>query len=120
MAVATNDKKWNSHHGVQVIAARVNVKSLAAEAAIIREEAARHKLTGEHKESLHRHRRGRLRREARYAQLAYAFLRGRKYREVEQKVRYGNEPNRITLAKKISRFQYTDEVTVGRWLARTA
>ena len=119
MSTATK-KKWNSFEGVQVLAARVNVKSLAAEARIIREEAVRRSLTGKYKDALQSHRRGRLRHEARYAQLAYAFLRGRGYRQAEQKVRRGNEPDHMMLTRKICRFRYVDSVTVGKWLSRTA
>jgi len=60
---------------------RCNIKSLAAEARIIRGEENR---CGQaYRACLSSHRRGRLRDEARYAQLVLAFLRGRKYRMVE-------------------------------------
>jgi hypothetical protein len=60
---------------------RVNIKSLAAEARIIRKEAKRAGL--EYEMELTAHRRGSLREEARYAHLALAFVRGVPYKRVE-------------------------------------
>lgn len=64
---------------------RVNVKSLAAEAKIIRQEAWRCGMAYEY--SLTLHRKGRLREEARYAHLALAYFRGRSYKSVEAKAK---------------------------------
>lgn len=61
---------------------RVNIKSLAAEAKIIRREARR--AGNFYSWQLTEHRRGRLRQEARITHLALAFVRGRAYRSVEQ------------------------------------
>lgn len=61
---------------------RVNVKSLAAEAGIIRKEARRCGIQYEMQLTLHR--RTYLRRAARVAQLSLAFVRGRPYRTVEK------------------------------------
>lgn len=66
---------------------RVNIKSLAAEAKIIRQEAKR--CGACYVSYLTEHRRGRLREEARCAHLALAYLRGRTYRQVEGK---GSKP----------------------------
>lgn len=82
---------------------RVNIKSLAAEARIIRQETRR--AGPAYRNALAEHRRGRLRSEARYAHLAQAFIRGRAHREVEVKTR---EPAWKTLsyaylARKIER-----------------
>lgn len=55
--------------------AKVNVKSLAAEARIIRQEELR--TSGEVRRQMYLHRVGHVRGEARAAQLAYGFLRGR-------------------------------------------
>lgn len=67
--------------------AKVNVMSLAAEAKLNRIEAnkakARNRKSVAYK--LDDHRRGHLRREARAANLAYAFLKGRDYKQVEAK-----------------------------------
>lgn len=60
---------------------RVNVKSLAAEARLIREEANR--CGQQYASHLTEHRRGRLREESRAAQLALAFIRKRPYYTVE-------------------------------------
>lgn len=92
----------------QVVALKVKVKSLAAEARIIRLEEHRAKgrrvatdakgsdkgdsrplfgFKGRHdakRESLHRHRVRDVRSEARAALLAYAFIRGREYATVER------------------------------------
>lgn len=60
---------------------RVNVKSLAAEAKIIRRETKR--AGSVYRERLVDHRRGKLRAESRATQLALAFLRETPYRSVE-------------------------------------
>lgn len=60
---------------------KVKVKSLATEAAIIRLEERRSK--GVLRNSLCEHRRGIVRHEGRHAQLAYGYLRGRSYEQVE-------------------------------------
>lgn len=61
---------------------KVKIKSLAAEAVIIRSEER--KSNGVLRGSLADHRRGIVRTEARHAQIAYAFLRGRRYEQIEQ------------------------------------
>jgi len=65
----------------QRIFLKVKAKSLAAEAAIIRQETAR--APKEFRSDLSAHRRTAVRSAARNTQLAYAFLRGRRYRQVE-------------------------------------
>jgi hypothetical protein len=95
---------------------RVNVKSLAAEAAIIRREARR--AGPPYACALDLHRRTRLREEARYAQLALAFVRGRRYRQVEVKIQ-GDLPSSIKLREKLSRFLPSTALTeadVTAWL----
>jgi len=67
---------------------KVKIKSLAAEAQIIRHEERRS--AGLRRASLCEHRRGIVRREARSALLAYGYLRGRLYPELER----SNRPNR--------------------------
>lgn len=68
---------------------RVKLKSLAAEARIIRkEEQATH---GEQRDRLHAHRVGIVRFEARAAHLAYGFIRGRTRDQMEP-VRYPGLP----------------------------
>lgn len=72
---------------------KIKIKSLAAEARIIRSEE--HKWKGDHplRETLHNHRVHDVRKEARCSQLAYGFLRGREYRQLETKTHEGNSPN---------------------------
>jgi hypothetical protein len=62
---------------------KVKIKSLAEEAKIIRNEER--KATGEKREGLYLHRIGTVRKAARHTLLAYGFLRGRKYRQMEAK-----------------------------------
>lgn len=64
---------------------RVKIKSLAAEARMIRREELR--LPGPERTSLYLHRICVVRPEARASQLAYGFLRGRAYKTMEAKVR---------------------------------
>ena len=63
---------------------RVNIKSLAYEATAIRKEEAR--AGALYVPDLHSHRVGSLRAATRIANLAIAFVRGRKYRQVERMV----------------------------------
>lgn len=71
----------------ELIKLKINIKSLAAESKLIREEGQKikEKHTGDCVafRMLAGHRRGVVRHEARAAQLLYAFLRGRDYRQVE-------------------------------------
>lgn len=62
---------------------KVKIKSLAAEARIIRKEELRAD-DNDLRESLLDHRRGIVRREARHAQIAYGFLRGRPLKAIEK------------------------------------
>ncbi len=62
---------------------KVKIKSLAEEARIIRKEERVSQ--GEKREGLHLHRVGTVRREARHALLAYGFIRGLKYCQMEAK-----------------------------------
>ena len=73
---------------------RIKIKSLAEEAKIIRrEEKKPHSDMNEFGYSGHRiglrcHRTGTVRREARHTLLAYGFIRGRKYRQMEAKCEF--------------------------------
>jgi len=82
---------------------RVKIKSLSAEAGIIRHEERRAG-TPERRSSLAEHRRGIVRREARHSLLAYSFLRGRPYRSTEPVVRDGNEPDWSRVLDMANRF----------------
>lgn len=83
---------------------RVNVKSLAAEAKIIRDEIRRANTT-EAKQALHDHRMTRVRPEARLAHLALAFTRGIPYKVAEANAR--EKPSVKDLTNKITRFAWT-------------
>lgn len=65
---------------------KINIKALAAEARIIRHHEKRTK-DPELRAALANHRRVKVRRTARFALLAYGFIRGRKYQEIEARVR---------------------------------
>ena len=95
---------------------RINIKSLAEEARINREEA-RIATDVTVMNSIVNHRKGPLRREARYAQLSLAFLRDMPYRRMESKTRDGNEPCDRYLTKKLRRFvDHVDSEAVRSWL----
>lgn len=102
---------------------RVKLKSLAAEAKIIRLEEQR---ANQHKDyelqtSLHLHRAGVVRSQSRHTLLAYQFLRGVPYAAVEGKVREGNLPSVLAIANMVRKYgayaDRTDTVIVERWLA---
>ena len=63
---------------------KVKIKSLAEEAKIIRKETKKAKLRSI-KNGLYYHRIGVVRYEARHTHLAYGFLRGREYHQIEKK-----------------------------------
>lgn len=84
---------------------RVKIKSLAAEARIIREEARRQK-DKDIKNVLSDHRRGVVRSEARYAQLAYAYCRQVPYKVVEPTTREENKVEIHRLIKQVQRMDY--------------
>ena len=73
---------------------KVKLKSLAEEAKIIRKETERAKLRSI-KHGLYAHRTRVVRPEARYTHLAYGFLRGREYRQMEQKARLAPDWKRV-------------------------
>lgn len=71
---------------------KVKIKSLAEEAKIIRKEEARNP---EFRLGLAEHRKGIVRNEARHTLLAYAFLRGKDYKQVEPKCHEKPEWSRV-------------------------
>ena len=83
-----------------VAALRVNVKSLASEARIIRGEVKRERNRFA-RDMLREHRVGVLRKAARTAQLALAAVRGQNYRKVERSAR--REPDWKSIEEKIKR-----------------
>lgn len=80
---------------------KVKIKSLAAEARIIRQETKRAKSLSI-KNGLYRHRIDVVRVEARHTQLAYGFLRGRTYQQIEHKAQV--EPNWAKVRKMIEKY----------------
>jgi len=94
-------KQYAYDHKVMTIhSLRVNVKSLAMEAKIIRKETLR--AGPAYRCSLHYHRTGRLREEARLAHLALAFVRGRPYKSVEYTA--SKPVDSKALANKLAKF----------------
>ena len=82
---------------------KVKIKTLAAEARIIRiEERRAH--TPEARMGLADHRKGIVRHVARHALLAYGFLRGMKYHRMEARCTPGYEPDWAQVAKVAKRF----------------
>jgi len=65
---------------------KVKIKSLAAEAQIIRREEF--KARGQLRDELSIHRRGVVRNEARHAHIAYGLIRGRDYGAIEQTTKF--------------------------------
>lgn len=83
---------------------KVNIKSLAAEARIIRNEERKAKLNGDYDllNSLSEHRKGYLRKIARESHIAYGFIRGVPYKVIEPKAK--EAPNWQRVGKKIESF----------------
>lgn len=80
---------------------KVKIKSLAEEARIIRKETKRAKRVSI-KNGLAEHRKGVVRNEARHTHLAYGFLRGREYRQMEPKAH--ETPNWDKVRKMVSKY----------------
>jgi len=80
---------------------KVKIKSLAAESKIIRLEELRSQ-DRQLKNSLYFHRVNAVRSESRTSQLAYAFLRGREYGDVEQKCSVA--PDFVKIQSLVERF----------------
>jgi hypothetical protein len=85
---------------------KIKIKSLAAEALIIRKEAR--KVRGDLRHSLNQHRKTDVRWEARSSMLAYGFLRGRPYKLMEEKVRADNQPDWTRIEQLVKKFGEDD------------
>jgi hypothetical protein len=83
---------------------KVKIKSLAEEAKIIRKEERASQ--GDKREGLHNHRVGVVRRAARHSLLAYGFIRGKKYRDIEPTAR--TSPYRGEVAKMVVKYGLQD------------
>lgn len=88
---------------------RVNIKSLTAEAKIIRKEARR--AGSFYSLQLTEHRRGQLRAEARYTHLALAYFRGRPHSSVERGCRKYTDPRRL-LSKIKAHLPYGNQLNL--------
>lgn len=78
---------------------KVKIKSLAAEAQIIRKEERKNPKL---REGLSEHRKGVVRRASRETLLAYGFLRGKKYEEIEKTSR--TQPNWSNVGKMVLKY----------------
>lgn len=96
-------------------ALRVKIKSLAEEARIIRQEEKRYRGDSSERGSLHWHRISIVRDESRAAQLAYAYLRRKPYRSVEQAAKKPVDVKRLTAIVK-SFGGYSSESGLDEWL----
>ena len=83
------------------ICLKIKIKSLAAEAKIIRKEEKRAR-SQSIRESLYRHRIDVVRYEARHTNIAYGFLRGRTYAEIENKPK--TAPNWDKIRKMVEKY----------------
>lgn len=90
---------------------KIKIKSLAAEAAIIRSEERKH--TGAQRASLHQHRTVDVRREARAALLAYAFLRNKPLHTIERPG--SRQPNWAYTFRIAKKFGTTTEALFNEW-----
>ena len=98
---------------------KVKILSLAAEAKIIRkqEQIARHHRDRTRRIGLAGHRRGIVRREARHALLAYAFLRGTPYKTVEAKCHDNDKPDFKKVLASLEKYMWArryDDLS-GEW-----
>ncbi len=93
---------------------KVKIKSLAAEAKIIRREAGKNR---RFKGELHNHRRMVVRPEARHTQLAYGFLRGRDYHQMERKAMKAPDFERIEVMVKRYGVMWDGEQPTSEWTA---
>jgi len=96
---------------------KIKVKSLAAESRIIRAQEL--KLKGKNwcslANPLRNHRRGPLRAEARDTHIAYGYLKGRTYRQMEDNPE--TEPNWVNVARMVKKYgtgEFTDELELWR------
>lgn len=85
---------------------RVKVRSLQDEAQLIRRKEQGHPRGHSVRMQLTHHRKTVVRREARAAQLALCFLRGRKYIQAEQYVHPGCEPDWYNVRRNVEKFGY--------------
>lgn len=90
---------------------KIKIKHLAEEARIIRDEEKKH--AGDMRNSLTEHRKQVVRREARATQLAYAFLRGKKYSDLEKNPR--TQPSWYRVKRMVEKYGTNVETPLGAW-----
>jgi len=103
------------------ICLKIKIKSLAAEAKIIRKEEKRVKFQSI-RESLYRHRIDVVRYEARHTHIAYGFLRGRTYAQIEANPK--TPPNWDKIRKMVEKYgrhipAWTPSENYVSWEAKT-
>lgn len=99
---------------------KIKIKSLAAEARIIRHEENKWPGASDVRTGLHLHRVNEVRREARVALLAYGFIRGRTYQQIESNTCPWIAPDWTRVAVLASRYgsaKVTKETLVAWTLA---
>lgn len=102
---------------------RVKIKSLAAEAKIIKHEERKAKAKGDYRLlfDLKDHRRGEVGEEARNSLLAYGFLRGLPYARMEPACAYDNKPTFgavYDIAKRFGPIRETESYRSPFWIER--
>lgn len=96
----------------RLIHLRIKIKSLAAEAAIIRQEAK--KTSGLVKYGLNQHRTGIVREHTRINLLAYGLIKRVPYSVMEQKT--DTKVNFSKIVEIAKRFGETDEIAINEWI----
>ncbi len=93
---------------VSTIFLKIKLKTLAAEARIIRRQELKTKGKWNHqRESLYLHRTGDMRKEARATHIAYGYLRGRKLSEIENK--FYTEPDWERVERMVKKYGTLDD-----------
>lgn len=92
---------------------KVKIKSLAAEARIIRVEEKRNK---DFRARLEFHRKHKVRPEARATLLAYAYIRGIPYKKVESDAKHQPDWNRVSTMVKKYGSGYLDQGDLKKWM----
>lgn len=85
---------------MSIVYLKVKIKSLEAEAKIIRKEERKHRKDDAIRNGLTNHRKTVVRIEQRATLLAYAFLRGKSYKEIEPK-HVGNTWRELVIRNKV-------------------
>jgi hypothetical protein len=95
---------------------KIKIKSLAAEAKIIRKEERKQK--GRLREGLYLHRLLVVRAESRLSQIAYGFIRGRAYSQIEKNAKPFDKKRVLSLIEKFGVCHDYDNESDAIWQAR--